>query len=92
MSELTSIIKRLGHNQTYDEQKLFNSVRAACLAVHTPLGEAEFTARLVTRAITPWLKLRAEITSLDVRHRAAELLHLYNPDAAYLYLHHRIIE
>lgn len=92
MSELANIIKRVGQYQTYDQQKLYNSVRSACLAVHTPQGEAEFTADLVARAITPWLKLRDEITSLDIRHHAADLLKTYNPDAAYLYLHHRIIE
>ena len=85
------IVKRLtGLAEPYDEHKLHASIYASCLAVQTPLGEAEITAKKICEHVLAWLKGKAEVTSLDVRHRASEHLSVYNPDAAYVYLHHRI--
>lgn len=85
------IVKRLkGHLEPYDERKLYASIYAACLSLRTPAGEAELTANKVCRDIEPWLARKTEITSLDIRHHAADQLKLYNPDAAYMYVRHRI--
>lgn len=84
------IVKRLpGHSEPYDERKLYASIYAACLSLRTPAGEAELTANKVCRDIDPWLEAKTEITSIDLRHQAAEHLKLYNPDAAYMYVRHR---
>lgn len=84
------IVKRMtSHTEPYDERKLYASIYAACLSVRTPAGEAELTANKVCGDIQPWLNTKKEITSLDIRHRAAEHLKLYNPDAAYMYVRHR---
>lgn len=85
------IVKRLAnHTEPYDERKLYASIYAACLTLRTPAGEAELTADKVCRDIEPWLEHKSEVTSLDIRHHAAEQLKLYNPDAAYMYVRHRI--
>lgn len=89
---MTHIVKRApGHSEPYDERKLYASIYAACLSVRTPAGEAELTAAKVCQDLVPWLKTKAEITSADIRHKASEHLRVYNPDAAYMYVHHRII-
>ncbi|HSE29197.1 MAG TPA: hypothetical protein VLA77_01265 [Candidatus Saccharimonadales bacterium] len=92
MSAAPTIIKRLpGVNEPYDERKLYASIYSSCLTVSSHSGEAEVTADRVCRDIEPWLAPKHEITSKDIRHEAAKYLKLYNPDAAYIYLHHRII-
>ncbi len=79
-----------GHTEPYDERKLYASVYASCLAVRTPAGEAELTAARVCQDVLPWILSKAEVTSLDIRARATTHLKLYNPDAAYMYAHHRV--
>jgi transcriptional regulator NrdR family protein len=87
----TTIVKRHGKIDLYDQSKLFGSIYAACLAVRTPSGEAEATARRICQDIVPWLQKKLEVTSHDIRvHAAAHLTH-YNPHAAYLYKHHGTI-
>lgn len=80
-----------GHSEPYDERKLYASVYAACLCIRTPAGEAELTAARICQDIAPWLAKKTEVTSFDIRRKAAEHLHVYNPDAAYMYLRHRVI-
>ncbi len=71
--------------ELFDEHKLFASIRAACLSVRAPIGEAELTAKKICEHMLSWLDTKAEVTSLDLRLRAAKHLTTYNPDAAYLY-------
>lgn len=88
----THIVKRSpGHSEPYDERKLYASIYASCLSVRIPTGEAELTADKICQDIAPWLRQKPEITSADIRRKAAEHLQVYNPNAAYLYKHHRII-
>lgn len=88
----TYIVKRSpGHSEPYDERKLYASVYASCLSVRTPSGEAELTAAKVCEDVLPWLQTKPEITSLDIRTEAYEHFKIYNPDAAYMYVHHRIM-
>lgn len=92
MSIATHIIKRSpGVSEPFDERKLFTSIFTACLSVSKHAGEAEITAERICRDLTPWLKTKVEVTSTDVRLQAAKFLNQYNPDAAYVYAHHRII-
>lgn len=87
-----SIVKRSpGHDEPYDQRKLYASIYASCLSVRAPQGEAELTADRVCHDIEPWLANRQEVTSADIRRKASEHLAVYNPNAAYLYKHHRII-
>jgi len=74
-------------DEPYTHDKLYASIRAACLAVRTPVGEAEITAKKICQHVVAWLDTKAEVTSLDLRLRAAEHLKMYNPDAAYIYAH-----
>ncbi|HET9412046.1 MAG TPA: hypothetical protein VFO38_04315 [Candidatus Saccharimonadales bacterium] len=88
---LTNIVKRSpGHEEPYDERKLYASIYASCLSVRTPSGEAELTAAKVCQDLAPWLRKKQEITSLDIRTHAYEHFKIYNPDAAYMYVHHRL--
>lgn len=87
------IVKRSGQRPTesFDPQKLHASVRAACLSVRAPEGQANMTAWAVTDAVILWLETRPEVTSNDLRRIAGKHLTVYHPEAAYLYEHHRTI-
>lgn len=87
------IVKRQGSRPTesFDRQKLHNSVVAACLSAGAATGQAEHIAKTVTEQVLGWLESRPEVTSHDIRRIAAKHLHTHHPDAAYLYEQHRNI-
>jgi transcriptional regulator NrdR family protein len=87
------IIKQEGQRETekFQRDKLHTSVRAACLSVRSPEGEAEMTAQNVCNAVIEWLEEKEEVTSADLRRKATEFLTVFHPEAAYFYKHHRLI-
>lgn len=84
----TTIVKRRKHVEPYDSHKLMRSIYMACLAVRTPAGEAEITAKRVEQDFALWARKKPEITAHDIRLRATDLLYTYNPHAALAYKHH----
>lgn len=84
----TTIVKRHKRIEPYDSHKIMLSVYRACLAVRTPAGEAEITAKRVEHDLAQWVRKKPEITSHDIRTHVVALLHPYNPHAAFLYKHH----
>ena len=88
----TTIVKRHKHIEPYDPHKLMRSIYTACLSVRTPAGEAEITAKRIERDVAIWARRKSEITSHDIRVRAAQLLHTYNPHAHIAYKHHGSID
>lgn len=85
------IVKRAGRTEAYDGKKLYASIYAAALAVREPVGSAELIAQEVARQVEEWLAPKHEVTSNDIRRVAAKHLQVVHPDAAYQYLHHRVI-
>lgn len=84
------VVKRSPKRSTesFQRDKLHYSVKAACLSVRGPQGEAEDVASNVCDAVIIWLEERPEITSNDLRRVAAKHLQKYRPDAAYSYENH----
>jgi transcriptional regulator NrdR family protein len=93
MSGIIDIVKRGGERPTesFDRNKLHASIRAACLSVRSPEGEAEMIADKVCDVIDAWLGTKSEVTSNDLRRKATEALTSFHPEAAYLYKHHRLV-
>lgn len=87
------VVKRSGRrpSEKFDPEKLLQSIRAACLSVRSPEGQAESTAAHVTNAVIIWVESKPAVTSHDLRRLAGAHLERYHPEAAYLYQHHRII-
>ncbi len=87
------IVKRGGKRPTesFRRNKLHNSIQAACLSVRSPEGEAAMTASNVCDIVIIWLEKKPEVTSADIRRKAAETLESFHPEAAYLYKHHRLV-
>lgn len=89
--QVNHCVKREGHTEQYDSRKLYASIYAACLSVREPTGSAELIAGKVVEDLDHWLSHKHEVTSNDIRRQAAKHLHVYHPDAGYMYLHHRVV-
>lgn len=93
MSDTIDVVKRGGRrsSEQFDRQKLHSSIRAACLSVRSPEGVADLTATSVCDIVVRWCSAKPEVTSNDLRRKAAEALHVLHPEAAYLYKQHRLV-
>ena len=93
MNVLTYVVKRQGKRPTesFERSKLHASIVASCLSVRTPEGQAETTANTVCDAVMEWLSDKPEVTSDDIRRKAADVLARYHPEAAHLYKHHHMV-
>lgn len=85
------IVKRHGHTELFDDRKIYASIFASCLAVREPIGSAELIAEKVVTDISSWIEQKHEVTSNDIRAQAGKHLQVYQPDAAYMYTHHRLV-
>jgi len=92
MSLVVNIVKGKGKRQSenFDQQKLHDSIVAACLGVYTPEGQAEKTADIVVESVIKWIGKRPEVTTGDIRTITTKTLNIHNPEAAYLYEQHHI--
>jgi transcriptional regulator NrdR family protein len=90
-NETTVIIKRKGQRptETFNRDKLHQSIVAASLSARAPEGQADNIAYAVTNYVLEWLESRPEVTSHDIRLVATRHLRAHHPDAAYLYEQHR---
>lgn len=93
MSLAVDVVKRGGKRPTeqFDPGKLYASVYASCASVRSLDGHADDTSRQVCNIVIIWCQNKAEVTSSDIRTRAAKALHSLHPDAAYLYKHYKHI-
>ena len=93
MALAIDVVKRSGKRPTesFDIDKLLRSIRAACLSVRSPEGEADDTAKQVADAVVIWLTAKPAVTSHDIRRIASSNLSRFHPEAAYFYQHHKHI-
>ena len=90
---MTDIVKHGGKRKTeaYSREKLSKSILITLRSLKTPDGQAEDTAKTVCDSVEHWLTNLPEVTSDDLRRKAAAALEPLHPDAALLYKHHKII-
>lgn len=93
MGTAIDVVKRGGKRPTepFDRNKLHASVYAACRSVRSLDGLADDSAHKVCDLVIVWSRNKSEVTSADIRRQAAKALETYQPDAAYLYKHHKVI-
>lgn len=85
------IVKRKGHKEEFDSKKLYASIVAACVTLRMTQEQAELIAQSVTNDIESEIKDKNVVTSRILHRLAADSLNKYNPEAAYIYDHHRDI-
>lgn len=93
MGLAVDVVKRGGKraSETFDPGKLYASVYATCASVRSLDGHADDTSRRVCDIVIGWCQNKSEVTTADIRTRAAKALHSFHPDAAYLYKHYKQI-
>lgn len=77
------VVKKSGLTEAYQRSKLAVAVHGACMDATGYIGEAETTALLVCKEVEAWLEKKYEVTSADIKRKAAQALLRYNPRAAY---------
>lgn len=85
------VVKRAGHTEPYDDKKIYATVFSVCQSLREPAASAELIADKVAADVSAWIKTKHEVTANDIRNQAAKHLQNYNPDAAYLLKHHRVV-
>lgn len=90
---MAHVIKRAGQRnaEPFQKDKLHSSVRAACLSVRSPEGEAETVAERVGNLVGAWIEQKPSVTSEDIRRITAHTLEAFHPEAAYLYQNHQLV-
>lgn len=83
------IVKRRGHEERFDERKVYASVYAACLSSHVPHRQAEQIAGKVCRDINRWIDNRRGVTADQLFREITKALRHYQKDAAFMYETHR---
>lgn len=88
---MNKVVKRRGHTESFDERKLYASIFHACITLRVPQSEAELVAQKLTDDVKAWLADKEEVTSNDIFREATKHFEVYNPEAAYIYKHFRIV-
>lgn len=83
------IVKRKGHNEIYDERKVYGSCYFACRNAHLTEKEAEEISGKVTAEVTKWIKDKKLVSSDAIFMILAHELKKQNEDAGFLYETHR---
>jgi len=83
------IVKRRGHNELYDERKVYGSCYFACRNAHLTEKEAEEISGKVTAKVSMLVKNKKMISSDAIFNILIHELKKYNGDAAFLYETHR---
>jgi transcriptional regulator NrdR family protein len=81
------VIKKRGHKEEFDQNKIFESAYAACLQSGLELVEAQLIGKTIASKVGSWVGRRKEhIHSSEVFAKVAkELRDLDCHDAAYIY-------
>ncbi len=79
------IVKRKGHEEHFDERKIYASCYAACLGTRMKHNEAENICETVCKDMKQWVEKKAEISSTQIFQQMVKTIRKYNPEAAYLY-------
>ena len=85
------IVKRRGHQEEFDERKVYASCYAACLSAGIPHEKAEKISEKVSRAIKTWVKNKKTVTSDQIFREVAKTLAKHDKNAAFMYNTHRDI-
>ena len=87
MKSKKCVIKRKGHEEVYDEKKVFTSIYAAALNCQYSDKKAKKMAEKVAKKISLWIKKSKKcIDSKEIREKVMELLE--DDDVILMYKHH----
>jgi transcriptional regulator NrdR family protein len=85
------IVKRNGHEEEFDERKVYASCYAACLSTKMKAEKAEKICEKVSGKIKTLIKNKKTISSDTIFSQAGKHLEQHNKEAAFMYQTHRDI-
>ena len=85
------VVKRAGHEEMYDERKVYASCYYACKATHLKTHECEDICSKVVKDVNTWVAKCACVDADQIHPKVAAVLKNYNKEAAFLYDTHRDI-
>ncbi len=83
------IVKRKGHEETFDERKIYASCYSACLGAKIHPTEAEEICEKVANEIRSWIHGKGCIESSQIFKKAVNAMKKHHKEAAYMYETHR---
>jgi len=90
-TKIACVVKRAGHEEIFDERKVYASCYYAARASHLKSGDAEKLCEGVSKDIKKWIKTSACVTAHQIHVQVAKSLRKYNKDVAFMYNTHRDI-
>ena len=85
------IVKRKGHQEEFDEKKVYASVYAASRVGSLTEKEAEKLADKITKQVKKWVDKKKLLDSKQIFNLVVNLLNKENKEIAFLYETHRDI-
>lgn len=82
------IVKTKGHEEEFDERKVYASVYAACVSAHYNEDDCEKVAEDITKKVKKTVKSKKNIESLKIRKQIQAELKKKNKELAFFYEHH----
>ncbi len=82
------VVKRKGHNETFDVKKVYASVYWASRSAHVGEQEAEKLAEAVSKKLNAWIRGKKVVGSKDIFRQVCVELAKRNADAVYMYRTH----
>ncbi len=79
------VVKRKGHEEEFDDRKIYGSVYNASLNAHYNEETAESMAEDVVAELNEWIEGREEVTSGEIRKKVKKVLEDMDEDVALLY-------
>ena len=85
------IVKRRGHEEEFDEKKVYASCYAACLSAHVEHMKAEKISEKVCKEVKKWVLKKKQVDSTEIFEEIANVMRKHNENAAFMYATHRDI-
>ena len=89
MKNKKCVVKRQGHEEKFDERKIYASCYAACLSTRMKEEKAEKICGKVAKQIKTLIKGKLCISSDEIFKKTSVLLNKYDKDAAFMYRTYR---
>lgn len=85
------IVKRKGHCEVYDEEKVYGSVYAACYIIHYDARHCEKIAKKVAKKVSLVIHQKKKMSAHAISQIVHSELKKHSPKAAFMYRTHKDI-
>ena len=85
------VVKRAGHEEMYDERKVYATCYFAAKATHLKTDDAEKLCANVVKEINKWITKCKCVNAHEIHQKIVQSLRKQNKDVAFMYDTHRDI-